>query len=640
MSGIPLQKHQKWSSLDSEELYKVKNWGAGFYGVSDCGEIEVALRDRFSGHPTPVSLAKIIRELKESGIEMPLILRFPDVLARLIEDLHASFETAIKTHAFTGRYRGAFPIKVNQKQEVLEEIVKFGSPFQYGLEVGSKCELLAALGTIRDYDANLVCNGYKDEAYIDMALLATKAGINVALVVEMPSELETIVERAAQLEVTPKLGIRMRLSMRGTGYWGSTSGDSGLFGLNIPQILAAVDKLKALGKIDYLKVLHFHQGSQLCELEGIREATREAARVYAELYREGVPLEFLNLGGGLAVDYEGTNSNSNGSKDYELADYCNALVETVKDVCDEAVVPHPNLITESGRGIAAYYSLLVFNILDVSEFKIPTVEDNFPEDYHVRLTEMLDVAKAVGSEESIPEQQMSQLVMWRAELQQLFSLGDLSIRELATSERIYREGMSALAAKGSKEAQEARPPIDFLYGNFSLFQSLPDHWALQQTFPILPIHRLNERPSRRGVVADLTCDSDGQVKSYVQNESVSDSLPVHDLIPGEDYIFGIFLVGAYQETLGDMHNLFGETHAVSVELVDGEVKLEQRTPGDTVEQVLGYLDFVPKTLTENIQRLAARAMDYGNFNQQESDRLIANYKTQLSGYTYLKPNTK
>lgn len=641
MNGSTTQAQPpQWSAHASEELYKVKNWGAGFFDVASNGELEVSLRDAATGAPTPVSLASISRRLKAMKIGMPFILRFPDLLARRIEDLHHSFHAAIADHDYGGRYRGVFPIKVNQKQEVIEEIVRFGAPYNYGLEVGSKCELLAALGTIEDFEAHVICNGYKDESYIDLALLAMKTGVDITLVLEMPSELEIILQRAEVIGVSPRLGVRVRLSMKGSGYWGTTSGDTGLFGLNVPQLLNVVDKLKAQGKLGYLKMLHFHQGSQLCELDGIRQAAREAARVYVELHGEGAALEYLNLGGGLAVDYEGTNSNSNGSKDYDLPDYCGALVETVKEVADAAGVPHPNLITESGRGIAAYYSALVFNILDVSEFKIPKISDPFPDYFHPRISEMLEATGRIGSDESIHDHLLSQLLMWRSELQELFSLGELSIRELSTSEQIYREGMTALGAAGHEQAIEARPPIDFLYGNFSVFQSLPDHWALQQIFPVMPIHRLDEFPNRVGIIADLTCDCDGQIKSYVQNEAGSSSLPIHESIAGEDYIFGIFLVGAYQETLGDMHNLFGDTNAVSVEVLDGEVSLELRTEGDTAQEVLGYLDYEHQKLIQNVIRLGTEAELRGDFVAGERERFVGKFADALAGYTYLHSATE
>lgn len=619
----------RWRPLDAERLYRVREWGSDYFQISDTGDLQVALSDESAGKPQMVSLAEAARQIVKDGASLPAVLHFPSLFKQRIEELHQCFENAITKLSYSGHYRGVFPIKVNQKRGIVREVTSYCQSRHYGLEVGSKAELLAALGSMSDHEAYLSCNGYKDEAYIRLALMGRKAGLNVVLVVEMLSEIPAILKAAKDIGVTPSLGIRYRLSKTGSGRWGASNGDAGLFGLSGLEVIRAIDMLKEADALAYLQMLHFHQGSQLGDLRGIRSGVEEASRVYADLVGEGAPLGALNLGGGLAIDYDGTQTASQGSMNYSLEDYCEALVSETAKVMDAAGVPHPTLVTESGRGVCAHSSVLVFEVFD-AKAGLPEVEEvPIPEDAQPRVCEIADEIAALLT--SDPEQTLNKSNPWRCELQELFSAGQITLREVTAIERLFQECAQSAADADVAESTERRSCVpDIVYGNFSVFQSLPDHWALGQIFPVMPLHRHDERPSRQGVLADLTCDSDGKIRTYIPSEE-AESLPIHDIRENEPYLFGAFLVGAYQETLGDKHNLFGTPNIISITIESGRPKLSPTAKAETVGEILETVGYDTDELREAIRILEEKSASGGN------SHLSSVFAEALSKNTYLAP---
>ncbi len=618
-------------------------WGHAFFSVNEEGEVSADLEPQEGGDIVKVSIAGLLRDLKKShpDLHFPILFRFSDILHSRIEELNLSFRKTIEEQKYRGRYRGVYPVKVNQQHQVISEVASFGRAFHYGFEAGSKPELMAALAYMHDPEALIICNGYKDREFIDLALGAKKMGLKVVLVLEMPDELPLIVEAAAALGLDPILGVRIRLSGKSGGHWANSAGDRSPFGLSLPQLVKLVEDLKKLGKLHWLQLLHFHQGSQIPKIQTIRQSAMEATRVYVNLVKEGAPMGYLDLGGGLAVDYDGSGT-SNSSKNYRLGEYCADMIQMIAQVCDEAGVAHPDVVTESGRAVASYFSVLVFNVLGVTQLDIngATATISLPDNSHAQLRSLHEV---LGNMETLdPQECYNDAVFYREGLHTLFAHGVINLRERSLGEEMFWQIMTRIAAKTKgvsplgKGLKDVRSSLaDFYYGNFSLFQSLPDSWAIDQLFPVMPLHRLNEEPTREGVISDLTCDCDGVLEHFTTN-SRDKILPVHVLKDNEDYLLGVFLVGAYQESLGGLHNLFGDTHVVSVKLESGEPKCEVHYRGDTVADVLSYMEYSPAALTERFTLFAERAHAEGHINAQEKRRLIEGYRNGMAGYTYFE----
>lgn len=629
-----------WTLDEARELYGIDRWGNGYFGIDERGEVVVNLRD--GDRTVPVSIPEIVAGLKERGWEMPFLLRFRDLLDRRIETINEAFLAAIASTSYRGRYRGVYPIKVNQQQQVIEELTRFGRRYHHGLEAGSKPELLAALAYLEDPDALLICNGYKDVEFIELALLARKMGVNVILVLEMPSELKLVLDTAERLGIRPSLGVRFRLSTRSGGHWEQSGGDRSVFGLNASQVIDVVDVLKERGYLDCLHLLHYHQGSQLPNIRHIREAASEAVRVYTALVAEGAPMGLLDMGGGLAVDYDGSKSDFSASCNYSIDEYAADLVEIIQQRCDAEGIPHPDLVTESGRAVVAYYSVLVFNILDVTRFNTPDAPE-LPEgeETHDLLLNLADVAKNLNDNRL--QENYNDAIYYRDTLRAAFTHGGATLRERACGEKYFWHIATRISSRlrTMEEIPEELNDLDgqlndFYYGNFSVFQSLPDSWAIDQLFPMLPIHRLAEEPLKRATIADITCDCDGMVDRFVDVADVKKALPLHDLKEDEDYLIGTFLVGAYQETLGDLHNLLGDPHVATVAVEDGKLIFTREVEGDSVADVLSYVEYDPKQLIAQFRSHAERAVRAGRISASERKALLDAYRSGLDGYTYFE----
>ncbi|MHC4882991.1 MAG: biosynthetic arginine decarboxylase [Planctomycetota bacterium] len=630
---------ERWTIDKSRELYGIRNWGSGFFGISDDGEVLV--KNRPGKDAGSVSLIKIVSELKNRGLEVPVLLRFSNILRDQITRINHSFHKAIGDAGYQGNYRGVYPIKVNQQQQVLEDVTRFGEPFHYGLEAGSKPELMAAIAMLDDPEACLICNGYKDKEFIDLGLYATKMGMNCFFVVEMAGELSMILERAEKLGVEPRLGVRLKLASQAGGRWSESGGDRSVFGLNSVQVLEMVDQLKAVDKLHCLKLLHYHLGSQIPNIRDIRDAVTEASRIYAGLVEEGAAMGYLDVGGGMAVDYDGSSTNFASSRNYSLDEYCADVIEILMNTLDEQSVAHPTLITECGRATVAYSSVLLFNILEVSQLD-PAIKPAMREDFHDYTKSMAEVANNL-SQKKIQES-YHDAMYYRDELRQLFKHGNISLRERAYAEAIFWGTMQQICDKLDSLKYV---PDDFVdlksamasvyYGNFSLFQSLPDLWAIDQLFPIMPLHRLVEEPTENAIISDITCDCDGKIDKFIDLRDVRQSLLLHRLNNGDEYYLGVFLIGAYQETLGDLHNLFGDTNVVSVEICDdGEYMINQEIEGDAVEDVLQYVEYDTKALMARMKQKAETAIRNGNLTARDRREVISAYQEGLRGYTYFE----
>ena len=629
-----------WTGSDSADLYSLPRWGDPHFRVSDAGEVDVNLGNTHV--PSWHSMAAMMNELDERGIHAPLMLRFGNILEHRIRLINESFRNAITSAGYQGSFKGVFPIKVNQQHQVIEQICEFGKEFHHGLEAGSKPELIAALSYMQDPEALIICNGYKDREFIDLALYGLQMGLQVILVVETLSEVPLILERAKVLDVKPRLGVRMKLSTPGSGKWVNSGGDASVFGLNAEQVIQLVDTLKEHKSLETLELLHYHLGSQIPNIRTVRNGVSEACRVYVDLIREGAPLGFLDVGGGLAVDYDGTQSNTLSSRNYATGEYCVDVVESVMEVFDEAGVAHPTLVTESGRATVAHYGVLVFNILDVSSTPSTVDVPTLPKDTPNELKYLAGIPSQISPNNL--QECLNDAVYYRDAIRSRFALGLVSLRQRALAERcfavILRQIEKATQDMGWTpdslvELSSSRP--DIYYGNFSLFQSLPDNWAIDQLFPIMPIHRLNEKPEREGIFADITCDCDGKIDHFIDESGQKHSLPLHELKADEAYNIGVFLVGAYQETLGDLHNLFGDTNVVSVEVdPEGQRIYGHEVQGDTVADVLSYVEYDPKEMTVNFRSLAERAVRSGNISASQRKTIMQAFTEGMQGYTYFE----
>jgi len=631
---------ERWTVENSVDLYGIRNWGGGYFDISDKGEIVINPTGKDPAHV--VSMMDIISGIKDRGLRMPIMLRLGDILQSRISLLHHSFQTAIENFGYKGQYRGVFPIKVNQQQQVVEEVTHFGSKYHHGLEAGSKAELIAAISLLKDPEACLICNGYKDEEFIDLGLYAQKMGFKCFFVIEMPSELPLILERAARLDIKPLIGIRIKLATRAGGHWTESGGDRSIFGLSMTQLIQTVDYLKENGMIDCLQLLHYHLGSQIPNIRDIRSAVVEACRVYAGLVDEGAPMGYLDIGGGLAVDYDGSHTNFTSSRNYSLGEYCADVIEVIMGTLDDQGIAHPTIITESGRATVAYYSVLLFNIIDVSCFQTLPLPETPPEDTPEMIANLMDVLNSLTLKNM--QECYNDAIYYRDEVRQLFKHGNISLRERITGENIFWHVMKRIAADLPKlknipsELQGIEDALaDIYYGNFSVFQSVPDAWAIDHLFPIMPVHRLNEAPTRNAIIADITCDCDGKIDKFIDTHNVRKSLPLHDYRADEEYYLGVFLVGAYQETLGDLHNLLGDTNIVSIQIKeDGDFKFIRELEGDSVADVLSYVEYDTKAMVSQFRETAEKAVRRGLITPHERQEIMRAYQKGMRGYTYFE----
>ncbi len=622
-----------WTIENSKDLYGFERWGNDYFGVSAKGNVTARTLH------AEVELIAIVKGMLERDLQMPVLLRIENILDAQIHRLNTTFRKAIETLGYKGEYRGVYPIKVNQQAQVVEEIAAFGARYKHGFEVGSKPEIIVALSTLEEPGSIIICNGYKDQEFIDLGLSAIKLGFVCVFVVETPTEIPIIIERSRCMNVEPIIGVRVKTTVSISGHWNSTSGDRSVFGLTAIQLVDLIDTLKAENMLHCLQLLHCHLGSQIPNIQDIRSGITEVCQLYAGLVKEGAPLKFIDLGGGLAVDYTGWGSNDGQSRNYSLNEYCEDIVDTLKNTFDDYDIPHPTIVTESGRATIAYSSILIFNILDTTTFeaaKLPLPHA----DEHDLITNMRDIYPNLS--EARLQECYNDAHFYRNEARELFKRGHLDLRTRSVAENMFLDLLQKIAdiAEGM-----ARVPADLeglklsladiYYGNFSLFQSLPDTWAIDQLFPIAPIHRLHEEPMRKAVIADITCDSDGKIDKFVGETEVATVLPLHALREGEEYYVGVFLVGAYQETLGDLHNLFGDTNVVSVRINrDGTYDFVKEMHGDTISDVLSYVEYHPKEMQLRHRNTAERAVREGRITIKDRQQIIKLFSDSMNGYTY------
>jgi arginine decarboxylase len=631
------QEVRRWSASDAAELYDIARWGKGYFSVDDNGHVRV--------HPNKepdrwLDLKQLVDRLQLRGIDLPILIRFAGILKHRLGEIHTAFASAISEHKYTGNYCCVYPIKVNQQRQVVEEVLRYGKPYNFGLEAGSKPELMAVVAMASN-DTPIICNGFKDAEFIEMAMMASKMGRQIIPVVEKYTELDLILKMAQKIGVRPSIGMRVKLAARGSGRWQQSGGFRSKFGLTVTEILRALNELKSRGMEDCFKLLHFHLGSQITNIRQIKGALNEAVRVYTDLARQGAGLDFLDVGGGLGVDYDGSQTNFESSANYTLQEYANDVVYHVQSVCDEAGVAHPTIVSESGRAVVAYHSALVFGVLGVAGQGDNDVPVSLPDDVEQPLFDLLDTYQNLtvrnvleGYHDASQSLDMAMNLfaggylplVQRSMAENLFWAICHKIQRLARQLEFIPEELEGLDAMLS----------DTYFCNFSLFQSMPDSWAIKQLFPVMPIHRLNERPTRHAVLGDITCDSDGKIEQFIDRRDVKRTLPLHSF-NGEPYYLGAFLLGAYQEILGDMHNLFGDTNAVHVSMDDeGEVVLETVIKGDTVREVLDYVEFNVESLMRQFRTSVELAVRESRIGYEEAGRFLRYYEDGLQGYTYLE----
>ncbi len=633
-------ENKQWSVDDSARLYGVRDWGIEYFDVSNSGEVvtHIEINDK----KVSVPLIDIVSGMRERGLEMPVVLRIENLLDQRIKAINEAFGKAIKAANYKSYYKGVFPIKVNQQCHVVEEIARYGALYHHGLEAGSKAELIIALSQLQDHESLIICNGYKDSAFVDLGLYARKMGIQCFFVLETIAELPIILERSRKLNIEPLIGVRIRLASVVEGHWNEDSGDRSIFGLSTNALLQVVEQLKKENMLHCLQLLHCHIGSQIPNIRNIRAGVQEACQFYCGLIQEGAPMGYLDLGGGLAVDYEGSQTNSMHSMNYQLDEYCSNIVETIQDSLDPLEIDHPIIISESGRALVAYSSMLLFNILDVRDHKPGQLPDQLPEDSLDVLANLFDVMNDVTLANI--QERYNDALYYRDEVRELFHRGQANLRDRALAENINLAILEKIAellpnAKRISPELENLPELlsDIYYGNFSLFQSLPDIWALDQVFPVMPIHRLNEEPTRNAVIADLTCDCDGKIDHFSNSEGSSRTLRLHPLKKNEEYYLGVFLVGAYQETLGDLHNLFGDTNVVSVHInEDGSFDFIREFHGDSIADVLNYVEYDPKIMLEQFRRIAEKAVRDGKISVATRQKMLLAFRENLQSSTYFE----
>ncbi len=629
---------RKWRIEDSEEVYNIKGWGLNYFSINESGHVQVTPKPGCN----PIDLLGIINELKLRDVSAPMLLRFPDILDNRIEKISRCFKKAAEEYEYTGQNFVVYPIKVNQMRQVVEEIVSHGNKFNIGLEAGSKPELHAVLAVNTHENSLIVCNGYKDEDYVELALLAQKMGRRIFLVVEKLNELRLISKVSKRLNVQPNIGIRIKLSSSGSGKWEESGGDVSKFGLNSSELLDALDFLKKNKMEDNLRFIHFHIGSQITKIRRIKSALREAMQFYVQLSKLGYKIDFVDIGGGLGVDYDGTRSSSGeNSMNYSIQEYVNDSVSALVDACKKNDLPQPNIITESGRSLTAHHSVLVIEVLETTSLPNWNDTDTIEDDAHELLRELYNIWDKINVSRVFED--WHDALQIREEALELFSLGLLDLKTRAQIEKLFwavARDVNDMTRSMKHPPEELRKVARMLpekyFCNFSLFQSLPDAWAIDQMFPIMPISRLDEKPTRLCTLQDITCDSDGKIEHFVSPQGTSYSLPVHALKQGEHYYIAVFLVGAYQEILGDLHNLFGDTAAVHISLTKDGYDIEQIVDGEPVAEVLEYVEYSPKKLVRNLEAWVTSSMKKGIISPEEGRQFLNNYKSGLYGITYLE----
>ncbi len=655
-----------WTIEESEQLYRIQGWGEPYFSINAAGHVTVSPQGERGGS---LDLYDLVSALRQRNLGLPLLIRFSDILADRIERLNACFAKAIARYNYPSVYRGVYPIKCNQHRHIVEAVVRYGKPYQFGLEAGSKPELMIALASLspeqNDNEQSrslIICNGYKDREYIETALLATRLGHKPIIVIEQLDELALVIEISRTLNIQPTLGVRAKLSSKGTGRWGSSTGDRAKFGLTIPEILTVVNQLEAAAMLNCLQLLHFHIGSQISAIGVVKEAIREAAQIYGELAQMGAKMNYLDVGGGLGVDYDGSKTNFYASKNYNMQNYANDIVAEVKEACDERNIPAPVLVSESGRAIAAHHSVLVFDVLGCSD--VPTTPPPpVAEKEHLIIRNLWETYNSINEDNY--QEAYHDAAQFKDEAISLFNFGYLSLRERARAEQLYWiccQRILEIARKQDYVPDDLEDlekiMASIYYANLSVFQSAADAWAIDQLFPIMPIHRLEEEPTKRGILADLTCDSDGKIDKFIDLTDIKSVLELHPLRQPEDlplpnlspqgtvtptqavqsqepYYLGMFLMGAYQEIMGNLHNLFGDTNVVHIQLTPKGYHIEYVVKGDTISEVLGYVQYDAEDLLENIRRCTEQALQENRITLKESQLLLQDYEQSLRRYTYL-----
>ncbi|WP_371188314.1 biosynthetic arginine decarboxylase [Thalassotalea maritima] len=631
-----------WTIEDAERTYRVKRWGNGYFEIGETGDLMVT--PRYDQPNLKINMQEVIEEMQQEGVEFPAVIRFHDVLRSQVEQLNKTFREVIEQANYEGIYQGVFPVKVNQMREVIEEIVSAGNRFNYGLEAGSKPELIAALAYNTNKKALTILNGYKDEEYLRLALLGTQIGRKVIVVIEKYSELITLVKLAKELDVEPMIGFRAKMMVKGRGKWESSSGERAKFGLSISEMLNAKEYLEEEGLLHCVKLLHFHIGSQLTDIRAVKEAVQEASLIYSRLYQLGVELEYVDVGGGLAIDYDGTQSTNDSSCNYGLHEYVADIVHGFQQTCDLQSVPHPNLVSESGRSITAHHSCVVTKVIGEITPGVNGYNTRKATGEHIMVSNMRDY-KATLDQHNFQEtyNDISQL---KEQAEQAFKLGVLDLEEMAKIETLYWQTLNKVndfveqQEFVSEELREIGDKLSSQYlANFSVFQSAADSWAIDQVLPIVPMSRLNERPTKRCTFVDITCDSDGKIDNFIGDEVTANHIPMHKLNQGEDYFIGIFLTGAYQDVMGDMHNLFGRLNEVHIVSYDDDPKdfyMEEVVNGTSVEGVLSTMQYTPAILAQAVKKEIDKEISRGKIKPRQGVQLIDFYEDCLAGYTYLK----
>lgn len=636
-SGVDLGVPPAWSVEKSAELYQIRGWGDPYFNVNAEGCVEVRpdpLRDR------AIDLFALVKDIKARGLEMPLLIRFSDILRDRIKRINECFAKAIAEHGYQGQYRGVFPVKVNQQRHVVEEVVEFGAPWSFGLEAGSKPELLIALANAQESGGLILCNGYKDEKYIETALLAQRFDKTVIVVLERIEELDMVFRASEKLGIAPCLGVRAKLTAKGVGRWADSAGDRAKFGLTSSEIVEVVDRLAERNLLSSLQLLHFHIGSQISSIIPIKNAMAEAVNIYVDLAKMGANMRYLDAGGGLAVDYDGSHTDFHASKNYSIQEYASDVVATIQDACTKANIPVPTIVTESGRAITAHQSVLIFEVVGVNEVHFSEPEEP-KAGTHAVLRGLYETWKNVVPKNV--QESWHDASQAKEEAQSLFKFGYLGLRDRAQAERLYWsccEKILGVVRKMRYVPEELqnleRVLAAIYYCNFSVFQSAPDTWAIDQLFPVMPIHRLEEEPTVRATIADLTCDSDGAIDHFIDRVDVKNVLEVHPYKPSEPYFMGLFLNGAYQEILGDLHNLFGDTNCVHVRLGSEEgYHVTHVVKGDSVSEVLHYVQYAPEGMVERVRQQAEKALRSNQITLQQMKLLMRHYEESLQKYTYL-----
>lgn len=629
---------RNWMIEDSENLYRIQGWGEPYFSINAAGHITVSPKGDRGGS---LDLFELVNSLKQRNLGLPLLIRFSDILEDRIERLNACMNKAIARYNYPGAYRGVFPVKCNQQRHLIEDLVRFGRPHQFGLEAGSKPELMIALAMLDTPGALLICNGYKDREYIETAILAQRLGHTPIIVLEQVEEVQLAIEASRTLGIKPILGIRAKLSTQGMGRWGTSSGDRAKFGLTIPEIIQAVDRLREADLLDSLQLLHFHIGSQISAINVIKDAIQEASKIYVELAQLGADMKYIDVGGGLGVDYDGSQTNFYASKNYNMQNYANDIVAELKEACGEHRLPVPTLISESGRAIASHQSVLIFDVLGTSD--VPSGRpDPYQEGEPPVIRYLWETYESINSDNF--QELYHDASQFKEEAISRFNLGILRLTERARAERLYWACCEKILAiirqqeyvpDDLEELEKIMASIYYI--NMSVFQSAPDCWAIDQLFPIMPIHRLDEEPTRRAILADLTCDSDGKIDKFIDLRDVKSVLELHTLKPGEPYYLGMFLNGAYQEIMGSNHNLFGDANAVHIQLTPKGYQIEHVVKGDTMSEVVGYVQYDAEDLVESIRQRTEQALQDKRITIQESQLLLQNYERSLGRYTYLSP---